>query len=101
MVRLGVFIIKHVAGIGIHPVQPNESIYNRRNIGVLLIFAQTFFPVTAFLVFSVTAKREFAECFFIWVSLLGALSGTFVTILKTRSIFDVLDYANNFIDKRK
>lgn len=101
MVQVGSVVIKHVEGIGIYNIQPGESIFNRRNVGVLFIYGQAFLPVTAYLVFGATTMLEFEQCFFLWISLSATTVGFFVTILKTRNLFETLDYANNFLEKRK
>lgn len=101
MVKICLLLLKHAEGIGLYPVEPNESIFNRRNIGVLCIFGQTYISVTAYLVFGATTMRKFEECFFLWITLSATITGFFGSILKTRTMFQLLEHANSFIDRRK
>lgn len=99
--KVCLLLIKYVAKIGIYPVEPHKSIFNRQNIGVLLIFGQTIASVTAYLLFGAKAIREYEECFFIWVSLIGTTVGFLGTIQKTVLIFQLIDHVNEFIEIRK
>lgn len=101
MVQVGLLLIKYVEVIGIYHIQPGESKFNRRNVGVLLIFSMAFISVSAYLLFGVKTVLEFEECFFMWTTLSGIIFGFLITISETVNMFQLLEIGNSFIEKRK
>lgn len=99
--KVGVSLIKNVEHLGIYRIEPGERIFNRRNVGVLLMFGAAFISVTWFLIFGAKTIIEVEECFYLWVTVCCTTTGFFATILKTENLFELLDHANNFVEKRK
>lgn len=101
IMKLCVSLKKYCKFIGIYEIQPVKSIFNHRNVGILIIFGQSFTWITAYLLYGATTIREYEECFFLWTASLATSIGFFVTIIRTRTTFQLLEHGNNLIEKRK
>lgn len=84
--------IKYSTIIGIGPYEPGqESQFNRRNVGVLLIYGIYFILVTAYLVDAKTF-REYAQVLFPWITILFTFIGFLFNVSKTN---DTFQFKNN------
>lgn len=99
--KVCILLQNYVANIGIYSVQSGESIFNRRNVTVALVFGQGFISVTAYMLFGSKTIREYEEGFFGWALLTIANIGIYAIILKTVPIFQLIEHVENLIEKRK
>lgn len=99
--KLCVLLQKYIVNIGIYPIQPDQSCFNRRNILVSLIFGQGLILVTADVLFWSSTIREYEEAFFSWITLAVANVGLYVTIVRTRKCYEHLEHLESLIKNRK
>lgn len=96
--KLCVSLRKLAADIGVHPIEPGESIFNRRNIGILLVFGQNVLSATAGLLFDARRIREFEECSFVWFTVSAVHIAFFVTILRAQTLFELIERLERIIE---
>lgn len=86
--------------IGIHRLKPSESRFNRRNIGISLVFGINVIQ-TAYTLFDAKAFEQYEEYFFTLTTLLCVYNGYYVLIMKTTNVFQLLDNTAEIYKKRK
>lgn len=95
-------IRKHFAVLGIYEPTNNEfNILNRRNMSILLLFILCLISGTAFILFDARSFREFAEAFFIWITLISSNTGLVVGIAKNYDIYRLFTNLEKTIENRK
>lgn len=93
---------EYAAIIGIHPLQPGETQpFNRRNVGVLLIFGLFFTSITKFLLYDAETLQQYNEVFHTWITLLCVYAGFLFYILNTNHIYRLIENMEKFIDDGK
>lgn len=101
MMRFGIFVRKLAADLGVHPLQPGESMFNRRNIGIMVIFGLSFLSTTVCLLFYNDTTLDYEECFFMWITLTAVNIGYFVMILRTQKLFQLIERIELMTERRE
>lgn len=93
---------ENIAKFGIKKLQPNETnVFNRRNVGFLLIFSLYNISSSAQCWFDSYTLRDSAEAFFPWNALIFITIGCVILIVKPQDAFRLIDHLEKFIDNRK
>lgn len=92
---------QYAANLGICLSKPNEAKFNRKSVGVLYIFGQSFISVSAYLLFGAQTIREYEESFFVWITLSLVIVGFFSTVVRSPHLFKLLDTIEKMIENRK
>lgn len=102
MMKLFQVCQKYMAIIGIRRLLPDEKFpFNRRNVGILFIFGQSFIAASAFLVFDAKTLKEYTECLYTWISVLGVLIGLALVIIRTEEIFQLIENMEKMVEQRE
>lgn len=90
---------KYAAWVGMYELDWNEkSSFNRRNVGVLLIFGLYFVSATAFILFDATTFHEYTESFFGWITLGFVYSATLIMIIKLQDLFLLIKHVEQTVE---
>lgn len=100
MIKLMQTLLSHGRTLGIQRPEGN-SLMNRRNIIVLLIYVFYFLMANAYLVFTAKTFREYSICFFVYLTLFCMIIGFGVMIFQVPLLFELLDSFEEEIEKRK
>lgn len=92
----------YAAVIGIVPLPPGKTNkFNHRNVTILTICGIFFTLSTAFILFDAKTFQEYANSFFLWISVLGVYIGFFTAIVKTVEIYQYVGKTEQITDSRK
>lgn len=100
--KLFIAIKRHTATIGVHKLQPGEvGRFNRRNVGVLVLFEIFFTSATGYILYDINTIQEYAICFFEWVTLLSVFIGFVIMIFQSADVFCLIEHFEQSIENRK
>lgn len=93
---------KYGGNLGMHALDPNnKNPFNPRNTTFLIIYGLYFISSSAYLLFTANTFREYAMCFFIWLTLLFMNLGFLTMIFTSPILFNVADLIEEMIDLGK
>lgn len=82
--------VEYAAVLGARDIQPNESRFNWRSVGVLLVFGLNFISVFAHLLLDARTLLDYAVSTFSGLILLCAWLGFFVMTMKVSDLFQCI-----------
>lgn len=95
-------LTKYVSLVGLRELRPGEmSPFNRRNVGVLLIFVLLSISSTAVIWFDDETVQDYTESMFALISLVFNGLGVLVNIMKSNEFFDLIKDFENTIEMRE
>lgn len=87
--------------VGVYPIQPGESVFNRCNLGLLLYLIISIILETASFLFDNTTIQEYTETFFARITVLSIFIGYLLNIVKSEEIFQLIENMEKFVESRK
>lgn len=93
-------VLMYAENLGVHELQPGEKMFNRRNVGVLLIFSVIFISVSAN-IFDFITSRQYEELFFTQIVLTGVFIGYITSMLKAQHTIQLLKMVEHLFESCK
>lgn len=94
-------IRKYAANFGVIELQPDQCVFNRRNVAILIIYGLYFISATYSLLYESSTFKSYAESFYAWLSLTADTMGYFIMIIRSQNLYQVLQKLEKLIENRK
>lgn len=98
-IKLGITIQEYAKELGVSRTNAGTRVFGSRNALFLSIYSLFFILSNAYRVHTANNLREYAMCFFVWLTLLVLIIGCIILVGRSQIFFHLLDSMEATINK--